>query len=295
MERYQVHPFHPRQQMRGEDYEIFHYRDTQSRQVPVHHHDFYEVYLFLEGNVEFVVEGHCYTPRPGDLMLINPTELHQLRSRSPQEPYERMVLWIAPEHLEGCSTPQTNLLRCFDNSWEHHSNLIRWDKTQENRALSLFHTLLRERSGQGYGGDVAAQGIWLQLMVEINRLSAVNQTSRELEDRGVQKIRQILEYIDRNYNKKLSLDQLAGEFFISKYYLSHEFQRLVGASVYRYIIQRRLIVARQMLSAGISPTEVNQNCGFGDYSNFYRAFKEEYGISPSDFAGLQRGRTQNST
>ena len=42
---------------------------------------------------------------------------------------------------------------------------------------------------------------------------------------------------------------------------------------------------RQMLSDGLPPTDVYQHCGFGDYSNFYRAFKAEYGISPKDFSG----------
>ena len=40
-----------------------------------------------------------------------------------------------------------------------------------------------------------------------------------------------------------------------------------------------------MLSDGLPPTDVYQHCGFGDYSNFYRAFTAEYGISPKDFSG----------
>ena len=74
-------------------------------------------------------------------------------------------------------------------------------------------------------------------------------------------------------------------FFVNKYHLSHEFNRLVGTSIYRYVIQKRLVIAKQMLSDGLPPTDVYQHCGFGDYSNFYRAFKAEYGISPKDFSG----------
>ena len=72
---------------------------------------------------------------------------------------------------------------------------------------------------------------------------------------------------------------------ISKYHLSHEFHRLVGTSVYRYIIQKRLVIAKQMLANGVAPTDVYGHCGFGDYANFYRAFKAEYHISPKQFLG----------
>ena len=50
----ETQPFDPRQQMRGQTYEIFHYRDTGLGRVSIHHHDFYEIYLFLEGNIEFL-------------------------------------------------------------------------------------------------------------------------------------------------------------------------------------------------------------------------------------------------
>ena len=73
-------------------------------------------------------------------------------------------------------------------------------------------------------------------------------------------------------------------FFVNKYHLSHEFNRLVGTSIYHYIIQKRLVVSKQMLSDGLPPMVIYRHCGFRDYSNFYRAFKTEYDISPKDFS-----------
>jgi len=94
----------------------------------------------------------------------------------------------------------------------------------------------------------------------------------------------VLGYINEHYNEDLTLDFLANKFFISKYHLSREFGRLVGTSVHRYMVQKRLVMAKQMMSEGMASTEVYQHCGFGDYSNFYRAFKAEYQISPKEFA-----------
>ena len=71
--------FDPRQSMSKEDFEIFHYRDARFSGVPVHQHDFYEIYFFISGSVEYSVEGKIYEMKKGDILLINPLELHQPR------------------------------------------------------------------------------------------------------------------------------------------------------------------------------------------------------------------------
>ncbi len=63
--------------------------------------------------------------------------------------------------------------------------------------------------------------------------------------------------------------------------MSHTFSSQVGTSIYRYILLKRLLAAREQIVGGISPSEASQNCGFPDYANFYRAFRAEYGVSPS--------------
>ena len=68
--------FESRQSMQGKRFEVFHYREKKTEKLQVHHHDFFEIYFLLNGQVTFRVEGSDYLLEPGDLLLINPQELH---------------------------------------------------------------------------------------------------------------------------------------------------------------------------------------------------------------------------
>ena len=254
-------------------------------EVSLHHHDFYEIYLFLNGSVEYSIESRIYRLLPGDILLIGPMELHQPRIAKDHGPYERMVLWLDKRYLEQLSTPQTSLTRCFDASAPGHTNLLRLAPTPRQHVTDLMERLVAETNSADYGSDLASIGCLIQLLVELNRQAANSAQHHELTDKSGPIVTNVLNYINDHYHEELSLDMLASRFFVNKYHLSHEFNRLVGTSIYRYVIQKRLVIAKQMLSDGLPPTDVYQHCGFGDYSNFYRAFKAEYGISPKDFSG----------
>ena len=272
--------FDPRQHMCRSDFEIFHYQDRSPTDVDVHHHDFYEIYFFLSGNVEYRVEGRSYLPQPGDLILVNPTELHQLITVSEDAAYERMVLWIDKGYLERFSSAELSLTQCFDNTLPAHSNLLRLTPTQHADIRIRFSDLIREHYSLDFGSELCAQSILLQLLVELNRLSAGARHKSDLQGETSTLVSRVMAYISDHYNEELSLEGLAQRFYVSKYHLSHEFSRVVGTSVYRYITLKRLLIARQMLSDGAAPGIVCANCGFGDYANFYRAFKAQYGTSP---------------
>ena len=68
--------YEPRQEMLASDFEIQHKRDTYLKNVELHHHDFYEIYYLVSGDVTYVIEGRLCRVLPGDLLLISPQELH---------------------------------------------------------------------------------------------------------------------------------------------------------------------------------------------------------------------------
>ena len=274
--------FEVRQTMHNQTFEVFRYKDSYPKEVTLHHHDFYEVYFFLSGNVQYNIESRSYLLTPGDVLLISPMELHQPMFGTEQREYERIVLWIDKQFLESFSLPGQSFTECFDTGNPRHTNLLRPEGVARQFLMFLLEQLITESSTEDPYREVSSLSYLAQVLVSLNRL-ALKQREEESITGQDSTVYNILGYINEHYSENLSLDDLANRFFISKYHLAREFQRLVGTSVHRYIVQKRLVMAKQMLSTGKPSSEVYQNCGFGDYSNFYRAFKAEYQISPKEF------------
>lgn len=288
--------FNTRQKMSNNTFEVFHYRDTHIQEVALHHHDFYEIYFFLSGNVSYNIESRSFRLTPGDVLLISPNELHQPIFAPENQNYERIVLWINKGFLERFDLPGQEVSRCFDTEHPLHTNLIRLDGVSRELVGYLLQQLLNEQGAEEFATELYSMACLAQILVMLNRLAERAGERAEPKANTDSVVYRVLGYINEHYNEDLSLDFLANKFFISKYHLSREFNRLVGTSVYRYIIQKRLVMAKQMMSAGTPSSTVYQHCGFGDYSNFYRAFKAEYQISPKEFvASLRESSVQSES
>ena len=267
--------FDSRQTMQRTDFEVFHYRDRQLRSVGLHYHDFYEVYYFRGGQVEYRIEGQVYQLQPGDLLLLPPQALHQVFV-SPGIPYERTVLWINSNYLQSMGN---RLTECFQNR-PQTGHLLRPSPAQADRIRQLFSGLCEEYCKPEDFSDILCQGMLTQLMAELNRMTPqINLPASKPQDL----VDQVLSHIHNHYWEAITLESLAETFFVSKYHLAHQFRKRVGTSIYRYILFRRLSLAKEMMASGTAPGQVSRSCGFLDYANFYRAFRSQYGISPQVF------------
>ena len=286
-------PFNDRQHMQNHIFEIFRYKDANPKDVPLHHHDFYEIYFFLSGSVLYNIESKSYLLTPGDILLIQPTQLHQPIFDQKIGNYERIVLWLDRNFMEQFGLEGEPLISCFHSARPGHAGLLRPDEHVRQKLQYLLEMLLQEQDGREYGHEISCLAFLALILSQLCRLSS--QEPLEVEATDASKVvYDILEYINENFGEDLSLDSLANRFFISKYHLSREFTRVTGSSVHRYVTQRRLITAKQLMSEGVSTTAVCQQCGFGDYSSFYRAFKSTYQMSPRDFIIRKKRHTADS-
>ena len=286
--------FDPRQQMQHPDFELQYKRDTYLKDVELHHHDFFEIYFLLAGDVTYLIESRIVHVMPGDLLLISPKELHQVCIQPEMSVYERYVLWVDPDTVRQLSDGQTDLFSGLDPNRPGYGNQLRLSSEDRSHIQSLMEQLHRESAGDGYGAEMLRKSLLTQLLIAINRLVLRQGAYTEESTQTSRAVRQVVNYVNLHYSEPLSLDLLAEKFFVSKYHLSHEFNRQVGTSVYRYIQKKRLLMARQLMAQGKKPNEVYASCGFGDYAGFYRAFKSEYQIGPREFAQSARSKSKET-
>ncbi len=280
----QAHRFDPRQEMGREDFELQYKRDTYLQDVELHHHDFHELFFLISGDVTYTIESRQYHMMPGDMLLISPQELHQICIRPEMSVYERFVLWVDPQLLGRISTPLSDLTAHLGPNRPKQGNLLRFKPEDCSHVRQLFEELWQESENDGYGSDLLRQSLLIQLLVTINRLAANPDGHFEEVIHASKTVSKVVDHINSHYSEPLSLDMLAELVYVSKYHLSHEFNRQVGTSVYRYIQKKRLLIARQLLAQGTKPNEVYSKCGFSDYAGFYRAFRAEYSVSPREYA-----------
>ena len=106
---------------------------------------------------------------------------------------------------------------------------------------------------------------------------------RAMEVEHLELIDRIAVFIEENYMTHFTIGELARQMDVSSSTVSHLFKQKMGVSFYRHVTQRRLIAAKQLIEQGALLEDVCLQVGFTDYSGFYRAFKQEYGISPRQY------------
>ena len=278
-----MHQFTSRQNMIRNDYEFYHYKDDPHLEVEFHSHDFYEVYFYISGNVTFIVEGKVYHLRPGDIMLVNNKEIHRTVI-SPGAMYERYLIWVKPDYIAKYCNKNTDLSKCFESATIRKYNLLRPSSESLLHLKSIVTKLEKANDSTGFGCEILKDIYLAELIVFLNRVYLDTDVQRIEEDITYnEKISNIIQYINLNIGEELSLDELASRFYLSKYHLLREFKKYTGYTIHQYIQKKRLILARTLLRENIKISEIIIKCGYGDYSNFIRAFKKEYGVSPKRY------------
>jgi len=282
--RRQTQNFISRQHMIANDFEFFHYEDSESANVEYHEHDFYEIFIMYSGTVSYMIEGKLYKLKPGDIVLISDKDLHKPIAE-PDGNYERIVLWVNREFLKSISNKDCDLSSCFEAFASKKHNLLRPHLNQGTVIKSILSNLDRVENSVEYGDSILRQAYFMEFMVILNKLFFnSNDEEFEMDVYFNDNITNIVNYINDNLNSDLSVDVLSEKFFLSKYHLIREFKKNVGYTLHQYIILKRLILARGLLRQGLLVTEVCSKCGFNDYANFIRCFKKAFGVPPKKYA-----------
>lgn len=289
-----ISSFNERQTMQSLDFEIYHYYDASPCNVKLHHHDFFEIYYLLGGSMDYIVEGNRFTLMPGDMLLISPLDLHRPDPRERQD-FERIVLWISMPYLSVLAQNIPGLIPTLMTKTATGHQLS-FNQKERSRGEPLLYSLIVEHDDHPPASREMCRAMLTVLLIYIQR-RLMTLPSRKPAPSGASRARrgsatpllpaplyEIFEYIDTHLDEDLSLGTLADRFFQDANTLSRKFKREVGVTVGEYIRKKRLALARVKISQGMSATQAGATSGFSDYSTFFRAFKNEYGVNPREFA-----------
>lgn len=241
----------------------------------MHTHDDVEIYLLLAGHGLFHIEGTSYPLSPGDVLVMRPAESHYIELTS-DGPYERAVINF---NLDAFSA--------IDPDGLLTKPILKREAGRHNQYKSFaFH-----------GGS--SMGYWQTMMSEagdpyVNLLAGLIGLLREIHNIFYQQEDQetaadmleyrIVQYINDHIREPLGLEDICKQFFVSKAQLCRLFRKTTATTVWQYITVKRLVLARQLLEQGESPTKLYTQCGFNDYSTFYRAYVKHYGCAPAQIS-----------
>lgn len=242
---------------------------------PLHNHDHYEIYLFLEGDTQYKVEENIYTLEPNDMIMIRKHEMHRICHNSNTR-YRRMNVKLMPEFFQKyhCEEYEAQFLHTMGGTGHKIA-------AEQVRTSGLYEAFLRFRKySEEYTLDPQSP-ILIAVLIEI--LYLIHKTTLfSPADMTANPMRPVLLYLNNRYTENITLDMLQEQFFMSKYYLCRTFHKATGLTIHEYLRRKRLTRVRELKTEGKSIMEAALQAGFGDYSSFYRAYRKEYGCAPSE-------------
>jgi len=116
-------------------------------------------------------------------------------------------------------------------------------------------------------------------------------TAGNSESSTLLKLQEIRRYMDEHYTEKLSLDELANRFYISKYHMSREFKKAFGTTLVGYLTAQRITKAKEMLRfTDLQIEAIARECGIEDNSYFNKVFQKAEGITAREYRRKWRGQ-----
>lgn len=229
-------------------------------------HDYDEIVLFLNGDSQLISKDTQAKLSPQNMILIPKEHFHQFCVVQPEH-YTRCILGFreAPElkplirevmrEVTVLSAPSEIMLALFTNMM----NAANSDRPVREKQLLIQSTLPL---------------LLLELKQATQQPQQKNTALSEL-------IQAVLQYVDEHFSQTITVGSIAAHFYISPSTLAHRFRSELNISVYRYLSEKRMSMMRQYVESGLSLSHAAQLCGYHDYSNFYKIYKKQYGITPS--------------
>lgn len=250
--------------------------------VGVHSHDAAELYFTLSDLSDVILNDKVALVSAGTLIIIPPFCLHQLYHRKDMT-YERYVLNIQMKWLEDVFRENVDYIHYLRQN--SAPMIIHMDASGQKEILSLFSTLVmceNEFSPHSFMHLFA----FLSKIGEIVNSISPKKESMLRTTTTQRKTSEIIEYIQDNIYNEISVSSIAEHFYLNPDYISRLFKKHAHISLGSYITLAKMNAAQSLLRKGYSVSEVQEKLGYSSYAYFFKTFKSNVGISPSQYRQL---------
>lgn len=261
---------------RENDGYMYRYGISASYTSESHLHNCYEFVYIMNGNLVYTVEECEYFISAGDIVFTKPNELHSFHFPEKCE-FGRQFFHIYPEYIK--DFPE--ITQYISQYHRGRKNYIPSHLVEKYELNKIFFTM------EKYSYDkpetrAAAYSCALLLMSKLNELLRIEDLEN-IHPVANETIYKILQYISSSLTQKITLDDISKATYLSPTYISTIFKKEMGMPLSSYINMRRIVLAKNRILLGEKITSLYLECGFDDYSTFYRAFSKYAGISPEKF------------
>lgn len=264
-----------------DNFRLFHIKEQNRKIFDFHYHDFHKILFLVQGIVSYNIEGNIYSLRPMDIVLVNHGEIH-CPVIDENCIYERYVLYISPSYLKEFTTKTYSLDHCFEEAKSNQSHVIRLSSASGNMLLEKMKHFEKSFQDQCFAHELLEENAFVEFLVFLNRAILDNHIDLFHKKSYSLKIAPILDYIGDHLAENLSVDDIANHFFMSKSYLMHSFKYETGYTLGNYISTKRLFWARDLILNGYPIIDACFQCGYSNYTTFFRAYKKLFHEAPKD-------------
>ncbi|MBQ2737967.1 MAG: AraC family transcriptional regulator [Clostridia bacterium] len=252
-----------------------------------HIQEFYEIIIITNGVGIHTLDEREYSVKKGAVFIVPPMVKHAFISEYQMDVFHTL---IHPKFFEYftrllSTLPNYDILFNILPTVSRHGNTPAYLYIPEDEFDGFFENYILPMMKYDHPADIFdlcnAYADTLHLICELCRFSVQVQNDKESSQSG---IASALTYINENYNKKIELDDLLKISALSKTAFYQRFRELTGKSPSQYIISVRLASAQNMLrNTLLSVDEIASAIGFYDRAHFVKAYKSEFGISPTQY------------
>ncbi len=244
-----------------------------------HDHDFTELAYVLSGKGRYIIEGKEFDVEAGDLVICNPGVKHTHIVTNPKEPTIEFISGFTDFHFKNMPP---NSIELKDGGY-----VIHMSSELKQEVSKHCYAMIAERESNQIGRYFMFKTHLMQMLLlvmrEISDVEKTDQKGYNFESYNKSyAVNRIINYLNENYEHKISLEQIAHNIYLSPVYISKIFKEETGESPINYLIKIRLDKAKDILlnsNCGSIKSIANQ-VGYDDVYHFSKLFKKYYGVSP---------------